>query len=307
MGGDENDIESGCTFGFKVYDNDFLNEANGSYVVQEDPEITKGNYCINIEGDQHQQVYVYNNYIQRYGWGIELSTPTSGEGYWEHYWQWDGVYVYYNIIENIGYSDLAYSQGIYFLNEDNLSPYYGTFTNIVIANNVITGDNGGSYAGYIGILFNCNGYHSNITVSNNIITGFSSPAARIQRSGDDTYQLINVNFIYNDFYNNGVDAVTKGSGMTETSLNTTTGNITSNPTWVGGSPYSYVLQAGSDCIDAGYNVGLNEDYGGNLVPFNDVVDIGAYEYGSTITPEASGLGTSDGKFLKTGNVILVIQ
>jgi len=272
-GGEFNDIDAGCTFGVKCHDNDFLNAANGNR------DISGGNrtaYAINIEGDQHKEVYVYNNYIQRYGWGIELSTPTSGVGYWAHYWDWNGVYIYYNIIENIGYADHAYSHGIVFIMETDLAPYYGVYDNILIANNVITGSNGGTYPGYYGIHFNADGTFNGLQISNNIIYGFTNNAVNIREQGSGTCVINDVDITYNDFYSNGTDAVVWNAAVDYTNRDIATGNITTDPTFVGGSPYSYKLQAGSPCINAGIDVGLTTDYDGQAV--SDPPEIGAYEY-----------------------------
>jgi parallel beta-helix repeat protein len=53
-------------------------------------------------------------------------------------------------------------------------------------------------------------------------------------------------------------------------------SLNSDPLFVGGSPYSYQLQAGSPAIDAGVNVGLTKDILGYGIV--GMPDIGAYEY-----------------------------
>ncbi len=65
------------------------------------------------------------------------------------------------------------------------------------------------------------------------------------------------------------------------------GNIDSLPQFVGGSPFSYELSAGSPCIDKGTpdTTGLHlpaMDLAGNPRIFNGRIDIGAYEYQDTI-------------------------
>ena len=63
-------------------------------------------------------------------------------------------------------------------------------------------------------------------------------------------------------------------------------NITDDPLFVGGSPYSYKLQSTSPAIDAGLEVGLSYDYDGK--PIYLLPDMGAYEFGTV--PASSGLG-----------------
>jgi hypothetical protein len=274
IGGELNNVDADCTYGFKVYNNVFLNPANA-------PRSVNGNeedyVCITVEGDGHDRVEVYNNYMQRYNWGIALTTPSSGTGYWHHNWNWDDIKIHHNIIENIGYSDFQYSGiGIWWANGTNDAPYYGTFANVLIANNTITGNNGGTYPGYNGIRMDANGTATNITISNNIITGFSQNAISINAHSNDSLDLINCDVTYNCFYNNGTNAVFVEAAINETNLDVATGNITADPQFV--STSTFELSSSSPCINAGTYVGLTRDfYNRRLV---GVPDIGAIEYGA---------------------------
>jgi hypothetical protein len=242
-----------------------------------------------------------------------LSSPTSGEGYWAHYWEWDGVYVFYNIIENVGYADHAYTYGILLIMERDIPPYYGVYDNILIANNVMTGNNGGAHQGWRGINATVDGTFNNATISNNIVYDFSDAAERIQEQASGIAAFNNVDITYNDFYSNGTDAVSWDANVAYTNRDITTGNIATDPLCIGGSPFSYRLQISSPAIDAGIDVGLTRDYDGNIVPAGSAPDIGAYEFMSESPPpaptEGSGfLKDKNGNFIKNSSgKILVIQ
>ncbi len=99
LGGEFNEVQSGCTFGYKIRDNSFYNDANGARNVNGNEE---DYYCIAIEGDNHDRVEVCRNYIQRYNVGIAVTTPSAGTGYWmTHTWYWDSITIHHNIIENV--------------------------------------------------------------------------------------------------------------------------------------------------------------------------------------------------------------
>jgi len=81
---------------------------------------------------------------------------------------------------------------------------------------------------------------------------------------------------------------------------------TSDPLFVGGSPYSYELQAGSPAIDGGIDVGLLTDYEGNLI--ESIPDIGAYEYnGNPPAPAGTVFSKKGTKFLKHGNKLMKLN
>ena len=57
-----------------------------------------------------------------------------------------------------------------------------------------------------------------------------------------------------------------------------TSSINQDPLFLDASNSNYRLQSSSPCIDAGTDVGLTEDFGGNPVPQGSAPDMGAYEY-----------------------------
>lgn len=277
IGGELNAVDDDCTYGFKVYNNVFLNAANA-------PRSVNGNeedyVCITIEGDEHEKVEVYNNYIQRYNWGIALTTPSSGTGYWHHNWNWDDIKIHHNVIENIGYSDFASSAiGIWWVNGTNDPEYDGVFDSIFITNNTITGNNGGTYPGSYGIRMDANEVVTNVIIANNIIYGFAYNAIVIAEHANDSLSITGIDVVHNLMNSNGTNAVSVETGdrITITDSDITTGNITSDPLFVSASDFR--LQSGSPCINAGIDVGLETDYLGN--PIRGLPDIGAYEWGIT--------------------------
>jgi hypothetical protein len=286
IGGDDNQIVSGCSYGYKIYNNRFLNTTNGNK-FNNGTEVTL--FAICVEGGGHNLVEVSRNYIQRYAVGVEISTPTSDPaGYWKESWIMENVKVQYNIIENVGYADNQYGAlAIWLINETMVSPYYNTFNNILIANNVLTGNNGGTYRGYTGVYANINGTWTGLDIKNNIITGFSARGIYIYEHSTDGLDLSNSNATYNLMYDNtSSNLVYIESTINQTNVDITTGNLTSDPLFVGTGtpPADYKLQSTSPARDAGISVGLTSDYGGYSVPVGIAPDIGAWEYGADITP-----------------------
>jgi hypothetical protein len=261
LGGNDNSLAVGETFGYKVYNNQFLNAANASG--------TGASVAISIEGHEHQLVYVYNNLIQRYGVGIAMTTASEEINYSMH-----DIYIYYNILESIGWTDSAFSYGVRWLNETPHIGYANTGNNINIVNNVITAMVGATYQG-IGVYGN--GDLDNLNIKNNIIYNFDNDAVHIGEANGHLVMDI-VNIIYNDFFSNGTDAVDfDTAGIDETNVDILTGNITGNPLFHSATVFH--LEVGSPCINAGINVGLafiTVDYAGD--PIGAVPEIGAYKY-----------------------------
>jgi len=301
IGGEFNEMTDGTTFGYKVYNNTFLNSNNGNHYVNGNEEDL---YCITVEGDQHREVYVYNNYIERYAVGIAMTTPSSGTGYWHHNWEWDGIYVHHNVIVKCGYADFQYGAiGIWWINGTDDPEYTATYENIGIYNNTITGTNEGSYQGYHGIGVYANGIVNNVNIRNNIIYDFQWSGILFSEHIDDSLTLTNLNITHNNIYDcansNAIYLEPEGAGRDYTNIDITTGHITSNPLFV--SAGSFRLQAASPAINAGTNVSLTSDFAGHRVPQQDTVDIGAYEYGDYLvrTPSGKLLRNANGKFMIT--------
>jgi len=89
---------------------------------------------------------------------------------------------------------------------------------------------------------------------------------------------------YNNFYDVGTSDVINYKGTVETVAEADAGrsefanNMSADPLFVNAGSKNFHLQSGSPCRDAGVDVGLTEDYEGNIVPQGIGFDMGAYEY-----------------------------
>ena len=284
--GSVNEIIAGCTYGLKIYNNKMINSANGLYTK---PTDTKAIIAITIENGGHEKVYIYNNLIQRFGWGIELATATSETGgTWDQDWVMKDIYIYNNIIEGVGYSDYQYCYGFLYLNETNLDGFTVTTDNINILNNTITAMVGSTYQG---IRFSGGDTLSNLNIKNNIIQGFDSYGIYLGEHATDGLSMTNVAVTYNCMNGNGTNTVGIDGDIVQTNFAVATGNITTAPAF---QTNSLRLSSTSPCINAGLSVGLTSDYFGHRVPQQDTVDIGAHEYGDYLVKFG-------GKYLMDGN------
>ena len=197
-----------------------------------------------------------------------------------------------------------------------ISCYYTSSTssrNIIIANNIIARNSAGLYGGGI----SCD-TSIPTTITNNTIT---NNTASTDGSGgnfcNNSFAYIANNIITN---NNTTDPNGGGIFRGDTSSLTIdyndvygntpyqyvscipgTNDISVDPLFVNLDTIDYHLQLGSSCVDKGNNSaqgleGIASDLDGNSRIFNDVVDMGAYEYSIptyyyTITPIASSNGT----------------
>lgn len=272
LGGNENELTDGTTFGYKVYNNKWLNDSTGYRTYRGE---TDTKYCINVEGNGHEKVYVYGNYIQNFAWAIELSAPTSGGGsYWNESWFFKDIWFYYNIIDGVGNQDFAYNYGFRFIIEKQNEDYYSKLENIKFNNNTVIAANSG-VNGFHGIGIICSDTVAGLEVKNNIFVGFTDDAIDITAHAGETLLITGLNITNNIFYNNGVDAVDVDATVTAPSGDVTSGNLTSNPLIKNSSTGRF--GSNSPVIDAGIDVGLDYDYYGHKI--TGTPDIGAMEYG----------------------------
>lgn len=229
-----------------------------------------------IEGG-NEYFYVYHNLWDGYAISIEVATSTLSTNY-----VMDNIYIYSNIIKNFNYSDYPYTYGILLISEGN-GAFSNTWTNIHLWNNDIFG---GDYYNRWGIYWNVNGTVSTCSIKNNIIHSCDYYAVNFtkQVTDPDACILTDVDVMYNDFYNNGVNGVSQGGSITYNSCDMTTGNITTNPQWVTYSDFR--LQSTSPCIATGTSVSF--PYGGTVdyigTTYGGTPSMGAYEYKIPIDP-----------------------
>lgn len=284
--------------GCEIYDNEFYNgdvavDFGGHFMNKETydysiwihhnymgqdnlyPFGTGNKVAIDIEGN-NEYVIVNNNHIKNYPMGIIIVAPSYviEPNIIEH------CQIYYNLIENCGYSNAIGAVGIYIKRDNN--GHNVDVENIFIYNNVITGD---ATTGQFGILMDIasTGVFSYIYIRNNIIYNFHnnsySWAIAEDGAGSLDYLYIQNNLFYENGNSNDIDYGIVPVHLYESD------NIIDNPDFnnVVAPLDTFDLQITSPCIDAGLGVGLTYDYDGKLIDENP--DIGAYEYdGEDPTP-----------------------
>ena len=273
FGGMHNQVSAGHSYGIKVYRNQFINAANANYTNG----VARTIIGITIEGNGHDEVYVYRNKVQRFGYGIQISTPEASTGGYEYHWDNRDIYIYANLITDCGYLDIQYCYGILLLNETNTDGYTNALDNLNILNNTITAMIGNTYQG---IRFSGNDTISDINIKNNIIRGFDSYGIFLGEHSTDGLSMTDVAVTYNCMNSNGTNTVGIDGDIIQTNFDVATGNITTNPLFK--SNETFRLRPTSPAIDAGINVGLTTDTYGHRVPQGLAPDIGAAEYGNYV-------------------------
>lgn len=251
IAGYESNDQYGYGYASKVYRNTISWDAVSVY---EDVGIV-------LEPSTNGGTYIYQNNFKNLYYGIRLFAAASDitPGF-------SDVFIYYNIFEDIRISTAGWYGYVLTFSSSSYGPGI-PFTNIYFENNVVRNSVSGSLLAALRT-GSADDIFTNINVRNNIIVG----AARIFEfnvAGTYTGFHIDNNIFYGTAF-----ADQWGSAVDSTYDN----NLTSDPLFVGGSPYSYALQPNSPAIDAGLDVGLISDFIGTLVPYGSAPDIGAYEW-----------------------------
>lgn len=272
-------------FGLKIYNNDFLVTTQFDFVY-------RTNFAIGIEErGSAEYVFIYNNYFKNFSNGVILyGIADDDETIYFTDAEFNEIWIYYNLFENIGYSDYEGCYPILISGSDNCATYDVTWNNIYILNNTITSNSKSS----AGIEWHAAGVATNIDIRNNIIYDFVDRPIYLMRNVVAA-SIDNISVEHNDYYSNGTNAAVWDGNLTVTNK-TESDNITTDPTFT--TPITNcILLAGSPCINTGMNVNLTVDYAGNLVSF--VPCIGAYEYGAN-PPALTGtvFMKHNGKFVK---------
>ena len=287
--------------GFEVYDCNFYGSANLDFSNAYNGSSTRGVYAytlsvhdcyftttngsqishsgvvhdpiaLQFEKGMYEYVYFYNNHIRGYAIGIMSSTATTGNQSFDH------VYIFNNKLENIGYTDYAYTWGIAFSLENNGAATVD-LDNIHIVNNTIYGGTGYNYNG---IRWSANGTLTNSSIRNNIIHSWDQNAIYISKQGGESASMTNVNITYNCFYNNGSNSVYLDGTISQTNVDISTGNITTNPLLI--SATDYHLNTSSPADGAGIAPTLNaKDY--DELIWGSPPAIGCYEGTSAPAPD----------------------
>jgi hypothetical protein len=254
------------TYGLKIYNNTFTSAAQYPHGTCHDQ------MSIALEERGHcDYVYIYNNHFKNVPQGIILYAPNSE--YTTYAVSCQHINIYYNIFENIGYTD--YTSYPISMSTENLTGYGLTISDININNNVIIGAGSGVDCG---IRWNHTETISNITIDNNIIQGFSNAyPIRFWENTGTAGQINTLNINNNIFYGNSSNTILFTN--VNTSSYTHNNNLTSNPTFV--STTDFHLQNGSPGINTGLHIAaLTTDYSGAAV--SNPPEIGAYEMPSLV-------------------------
>ena len=245
LGGTSSDDAGGYGYACRIHDNSLEMSALQAY----------DHSGIILESDITGGAYIYNNYIRNFSRPIVLNTLSGPLDIMTD------IYIYYNIIvepiKSTGdYSGYAISHGV--------AVATSVYTNLYIQNNVFISI---TYKGSAGVYFAVSSVtYNNLNIQNNIFYNIYN-GLRFENNVLSTLNIQN-NLFYEE--TNAISFV----GVTPTSY-TESGNILdTNPLFISTSDFH--LQSGSDCINAGIDVGLLSDYLGN--PIIGLPDIGAYEY-----------------------------
>ena len=253
----------GYGYAIKIYNN----------VIGQEQLRTLEENGIDLERAHTGGIYIYNNIFRNLTSALVMY---QGDGD-----VFEDLYVYYNIITNLGASGRSnYGNGIDWQTIDVSNI---TYDNINFINNTINGGTDGDPQS--GLRFNFLGNATNIRVINNIITGFTASPVYFESYFDVT----NLNIQNNLFYNNGNWNQPKYSNITPIN-NTTENNITENPQFETSGDFH--LQEQSPAIGHGMYISwLLADLDGNSV--KDPPSMGAYEYYPPAPPEFQNASVED--------------
>jgi len=241
---------------FRIYDNYFTGNPVQTY---------HGKYCIDIEGDLNEDIYIYNNLFEWIPTPIHTTDNTYGPS------QTRRVYIYYNIFNNCGWNNAS----IY---ESNIVLYNGNAASVLedffFYNNILKSD---AVTRTMGFRVTPTGTFTNIMIKNNIILGHTNAAYMVvDNDGTIDYLEVMNNITYDNSNSNDISWVTVG---TRTNF-VESGNIKSDPLFVSTSDFH--LQSTSPAINAGIDVsaitGGKDFHGASL--YGAAYDIGAFEYGT---------------------------
>ena len=177
----------------------------------------------------------------------------------------------------------------------------GTVRNCILRGNAATADGGGALLAQGGLLRNCLivsntaagkgggasieklGWIENCTLTGN--SAGSGGGVRTVDGGTIVNSILYFNPAGGNYVNDGSLYYFSYSYSCTTPLVAGNGNTASNPLFVDRAGGDYRLGAGSPCIDTGQNqvwMAAGYDLEGHSRILNDVVDMGAYEYGALI-------------------------
>lgn len=299
------DIRYAAGHGISGYDNNYITVQNCdfSYIgggdLYNDYTVRYGN-AIEFYGSAQHIIVRYNNINQCFDTGI------TSQG-WEEGQIMRDIHIYYNIIQNCNWTMELFHHGTDAVID---SIFFENNTCINAGNNFGHNErwSAGRNAGHF-VFWDYNVNAQRVYVRNNIIKQDVSINNDPSTWFAVMYYSANGIILEYNLYDLDLGALMYTGTTTEIAYKTLVDfqtGVTQDAHSISGSAdfiteYTDLsLQSTSDAIDAGIDVGLNIDYGGNKVPYNTTPDIGAYEYGSSPPdpPATGGFKKSGNKFLK---------
>jgi len=178
------------------------------------------------------------------------------------------IFIYNNLIINVGREKAKKGTGIYF-ESGPISPIF--VTNINIWNNTIIGNS--SFKPQNGIFLPTSNKVSNINIKNNIIIGFSNAPLMASLQAKKGL-LTNVSIENNLFFDNGNRNSPKYDRITPRLITCLKNKKGKDPEFI--SENDFHLGENSPAIRGGTIVGIENDHDNK--PFSNPPSIGAYEY-----------------------------
>jgi hypothetical protein len=254
-------------YSWYIHDNLFDNGQK-----QAAPEADNDRFHITIEDCNVNDVWITRNHFLQTPCPISIEIGTNDIG------PYNRIYVYYNIFEDIGYTNNAWAGCLYIKS-------YGAnavYNDIRFQQNVVMGGPVGKPVA--GILFYLSGTVNGLNITNNII--LNSYTAWLHTSSNATKGTINNLVVRNNilYGNANANAVSDATNMIAAGTYVNSGNIIDDPGFISSTNFHLSgTSPASPCIDAGYDLNLVYDYDGIGVD-PDTPCIGAYEYIGTSPP-----------------------
>ena len=247
-------------FSLKIHDNQML------YTVYRNADESEIDIERNVPAGG---VYIYKNYFSNVYYPIQFSYDNGGST-GTHYTKQD-IYIYYNIFYNLGSPGGALAGSGINIEAGTLGGTNDIIQNLNIVNNVfVAGSLATPDAAITGY---ANGKWINTIIRNNIIEGFPYP---LYLPGSGVIQTMSMenNIFYSNTHNSNYYGSFSISGKTEQNT------LTTDPQFVGGSPYDYHLSStSSPAYHSGIALSMPvsyTDYAGIAV--TNPPERGVYEY-----------------------------
>lgn len=260
---DGESVKGSYDYAYSIHDNTFTT-SDGNII---DDDTAHNQAAIVVEKGFNEYIYVYKNTVISYPIGIMYSCSGA------HDQELSYCYIHSNKLQNIGNNPVGGSRiaiAIWIQTEPNTYDVY--IDNLHIWNN--TGYGGGGNYNY-GIYSNLDGDMTYWSINNNIMQGFADYGIYIREQAGQTATITHADITYNCNYDNGTDTIYVSGDLTLSDVDSSTGNITSDPLLTSASDF-HLSSDSSPAYHSGINVGLTTDL--DSVTWNNPPSMGCYEY-----------------------------